>query len=130
MESTDSPIVVFLRGWEVAGYRYRSGCAEVEFRNLVGVCRCIWEQGAIEMGHDVKGREAGKRWRASTELAKLQEGFYGAVEERFDFILDEIAHWTRLRRVVVLAELFGVGDAPLKKEEAETVSMHPDSAGV
>ena len=132
VERTRSPIVVFLRGQEVAGYRYRSGRAEVEFRKLVGVRRRIWEEGEIEIGRDVKGREAGRRWRASTELAELQAGFYGAVEERFDFILDEITRWSglRRRRYVALAKLFGVGDAPLTKEEAETVSMYPDSTGV
>ena len=129
-ENADSPIVVFLRGREVSGYRYRSGRAEVEFRKLVGVRRRIWEQGEIEMGRDVKGREGGRRWRASTELAELQEGFYGAVEEQFDQILGEITRLSGWRRDEVLVELFCVGNAPLTKEEAETVSMYLNSTGV
>ena len=129
-ENTFSPIVVFLRGREVAGYRYRSGRAEVEFRKLAGVCRRIWEQGEIEMGRDVKGREGGRRWRASTEWTELQEGFYGAVEEQFDLILDGIARAEELRRDEALVKLFCVGDAPLTKEEAETVSIYINSIGV
>ena len=129
-ERTRSPIVVFLRGQEVAGYRYRSGRAEVEFRKLVGVRRRIWEQGEIEMGRDVKGREGGRRWRASTEWTELQEGFYGAVEEQFDIILDGIARAADLRRDEALAQLFCVGDPPLTKEEAETVSIYINSIGV
>lgn len=122
LESRVAPIVVFLRGREVSGYRYNSGRAEIEFKRLVGAHRRIWEQRESKIGRNVKGRE-GRRWRASTEFSELQEGFYGAVEEQFRLMLDEIARKTVLRRDEVLAELFCVGMAPLSEKEAEAVSL-------
>lgn len=122
-ESMVSPIFVFLKGREVAGYRYCSGRAEVEFKKLVGVRRHIWEQGGREMGRDVKGIEGSGRWKVSVELTELQGGFYCAVEAQFDLILDKIAFKTALRRDEVLAELFCVGKAPLAEGEVETVSF-------
>ena len=122
-----APIVKFLRGGEVSGYRFGSGRAELEFEKLLEAHKCIWEQKRSKKGGDVGKKKRRIRWRDSTEFKRLHAGFYGAVEEQFDYMLDEISYSTGLRRDVALAELFQVGNAPMSKAEAKTVRLHPNS---
>jgi hypothetical protein len=73
------------------------------------------------MGRELRAGETKKV--ESTVCTKLQEGFYKAIEERFDLMSDLTVSETGYRRDEIMIELSCVGKV-LSQEAVDTVSSH------
>ncbi|RPA94284.1 hypothetical protein L873DRAFT_1793065 [Choiromyces venosus 120613-1] len=134
------PAVEFLRAQRVEGYTYSSGLLHEEFRGLLNAREAEWEaslpvesnQAAfLVTGHALAATTPREEWIEDwrTIERELKEEFQFEIEDEFDVLMDFIGSSTGLEAWEVLVELYGVGEAPLDKDEAEHVSpnarLHP-----
>lgn len=112
-----------------AGYEFQGRAPEVEFGDLVRKEAGQWRRfrNMLTEGSESRESREGERYKGTSEYEQLRRAFHAAVEQEFDWLLEN-QHGSEGERSMkpweYLVVLFKVGQLPISKKKALKVSNY------